>query len=60
VSKDYNVVGATLWGVPGVILGHNDRIAWALTTNNPDTADAYIETLNPDNHYQYLYEWRMV
>ncbi|HDM66813.1 MAG TPA: hypothetical protein ENG62_00295 [Thermoplasmatales archaeon] len=35
VSKDYNVIDATIWGVPGVILGHNDRIAWALTANNP-------------------------
>jgi len=60
MSTNYNVAGSTLWGVPGVMIGHNDRIAWALTANNPDTADAYIEKLNPSNHYKYLYdgEWR--
>ena len=43
----YNVAGSTVWGVPGVSGGHNDHIAWAGTANNPDTADAYIETINP-------------
>lgn len=56
VSDDYNVAGGTMWGVPGVMIGHNDRIAWALTANNPDTADAYIETINPFNPHQYLYD----
>ena len=60
IGPDYNVAGSTLWGVPGVIIGHNDKIAWALTANSPDTADAYIEKLNPSNHYKYLYDgkWR--
>ena len=56
VSNVYNVAGGTMWGVPGVMIGHNDHIAWALTANNPDTADAYIETINPLNPYQYLYD----
>ncbi len=58
VSPEYNVAGSTLWGIPGVIIGHNDRIAWALTANTPDIADAYIEKLNPSNHYKYLYDGR--
>ena len=58
-SNDYHVAGSTLWGVPGVILGHNDRIAWAFTANSPDTADAYIEKLNPldKNQYKYNGKW---
>jgi acyl-homoserine lactone acylase PvdQ len=58
-SNEYHVAGSTLWGVPGVMLGHNDRIAWAFTANSPDTADAYLEKLNPLNKHQYKYdgEW---
>ena len=54
-SDDYHVAGATMWGVPGVMMGHNDRIAWTMTANTPDTADAYIETIKT-NPYQYRYD----
>lgn len=57
-SDDFHVSGNTLWGIPGVILGHNDRIAWAFTANSPDTADAYIEKLNLFNKNQYRYDGR--
>jgi penicillin G amidase len=30
-APGYHVAGAVLAGVPGVILGHNDRVAWAAT-----------------------------
>ncbi len=32
-----------LAGVPGVILGHNDKIAWGVTNTGPDVQDLYIE-----------------
>ena len=48
-----NVIGATLAGVPGVVLGHNDRIAWGFTNTAPDVQDLYIERINPDNPRQY-------
>ena len=48
-----NVIGATLPGVPGVVLGHNDRIAWGFTNTAPDVQDLYIEHINPDNPRQY-------
>jgi penicillin G amidase len=51
---DRNVVGATIAGVPSVILGRNDHIAWGYTNTGPDTQDLYIEKLNPDNANQYL------
>ncbi|MDE1174436.1 MAG: penicillin acylase family protein [Parvibaculaceae bacterium] len=49
-----NIVGATVPGLPSVLLGRNDRIAWGDTTTGADTQDLYIEKLNPDNPAQYL------
>jgi len=51
---DRNVVGATISGVPSVILGRNDHIAWGYTNTGPDTQDLYVEKLNPDNPNEYL------
>ncbi|RJG06169.1 penicillin acylase family protein [Noviherbaspirillum cavernae] len=48
-----NVIGATLPGMPTVVLGRNDRIAWGLTNTAPDVQDLYIERINPDNGKQY-------
>jgi len=49
----YNVAGFTFAGVPGIIIGHNDRIAWGFTNIGPDVMDLYIERVNPDNPNQY-------
>jgi penicillin amidase len=48
-----NVIGATLPGIPTVVLGRNDRIAWGFTNTAPDVQDLYIERVNPDNSGQY-------
>jgi penicillin amidase len=48
-----NVIGATLPGIPGVVLGRNDRIAWGFTNTAPDVQDLYIERINPANARQY-------
>ncbi|MGA7991808.1 MAG: penicillin acylase family protein, partial [Thermoanaerobaculia bacterium] len=39
------VEGVTLPGLPGVILGRNDRLAWGMTTLRTDVQDLYRETL---------------
>lgn len=49
----YNLRGYTFAGLPGIIIGHNDRIAWGVTNVGPDTQDLYIERLNPENPNQY-------
>jgi penicillin amidase len=49
----YNIVGFTFPSVPGVIIGHNDRIAWGVTNVNPDVQDLFIERVNPQNPDQY-------
>ncbi|HEV8610037.1 MAG TPA: penicillin acylase family protein [Thermoanaerobaculia bacterium] len=52
----YSVVGATLPGVAGVVIGANDRIAWALTSLEPDVQDLYVEEVDPADPSRYL--WR--
>ncbi len=49
----FNVAGFSFAGVPGVIIGHNENIAWGFTNVNPDVMDLYIEKVNPDNPNQY-------
>ncbi len=41
-----NVAGASLPGVPSVITGHNDRIAWGVTNVQADVMDLYAERLD--------------
>ncbi|MEM7713775.1 MAG: penicillin acylase family protein [Cyanobacteria bacterium P01_A01_bin.68] len=49
----YNVAGFSFAGVPGIIVGHNNRIAWGVTNVMSDTMDLYIEKINPQNPNQY-------
>ena len=55
----YAVTGFSFAGVPGVIIGHNDNIAWGVTNVGPDVMDLFIEKINPDNpnQYEYLGKW---
>jgi penicillin amidase len=55
----YAVTGFSFAGVPGVIIGHNDRIAWGVTNVGPDVIDLFIEKINPDNpnQYEYMGKW---
>jgi penicillin amidase len=52
-SPGVRVAGVGTAGLPGVIIGHNDRIAWGFTNVGPDVQDLYIEKFNPDNPKQY-------
>lgn len=49
----YQVRGFSFAGVPGVVIGHNENIAWGFTNVGPDVQDLYIEKINPDNPNQY-------
>ncbi len=51
-----NVAGATFFGLPVVVVGHNDRIAWSMTVNDTDVFDLYEEKLDPGNPRRYLYD----
>jgi penicillin amidase len=56
IAPDYSVAGATLPGVAGVVIGVNARIAWALTSLEPDVQDLFVEELDPADSSRYL--WR--
>jgi len=47
------VAGVGTAGIPGVVIGHNERIAWGFTNVGPDVQDLYVEKFNPDNPKQY-------
>gem|GEM_PF-4791096 len=49
----YEMSGFSFAGVPGIIIGHNDKIAWGFTNTGPDVMDLFIEKVNPDNPNQY-------
>jgi len=49
----YEVSGASLPGVPLVLIGQNRRIAWGITALLADVQDLYLETPNPGNPRQY-------
>ncbi len=47
------VAGATLPGIPGVVLGQNAHIAWGFTNTAPDVQDLYLEQLDPQDPNRY-------
>ena len=47
------VAGATMPGLPLVVLGQNEHIAWGFTNTAPDVQDLYIEQIKPDDPTQY-------
>ncbi|MFQ5881320.1 MAG: penicillin acylase family protein [Candidatus Methylomirabilales bacterium] len=56
----YQVTGATMPGVPAVIVGMNADCAWGITSAMPDDADFYREVLHPSDSILYTVggEWR--
>lgn len=47
VPGDVDVAGITFPGIPGIILGHNQHVAWGATTVNHDVTDFYLEEVVP-------------
>lgn len=55
-GEGLNFTGATFMGTPVLFLGHNEHLGWALTTNQPDIADAWRETFDhPSDPLAYRY-----
>jgi len=53
-TPEGEAIGATLPGVPGVILGHNGKMAWGFTNTGPDVQDLFLEKINPANDKEYM------
>jgi penicillin amidase len=47
----YDVEGFSLSGLPGVVVGHNDRIAWGLTNLGADVTDLYLEKVDGNRYF---------
>jgi penicillin amidase len=49
----YDVIGFSFPGAPGIIIGHNQRIAWGMTNVGPDVQDLYIIKVDPKDDTKY-------
>lgn len=52
-APGYRVAGVTAGGLPGVVIGHNEHIAWGFTNVGPDVQDLYLEKFDPNNPKKY-------
>ena len=52
----YKLVGFSFAGIPGIVIGHNDRIAWSLTYAYTDTQDLFVERQDPTDPRRYEYK----
>jgi penicillin amidase len=51
-APGYHAAGVTLPGMPFVIAGHNDHVAWGFTALMADVQDLYVERLDGKGDYQ--------
>ncbi len=59
-QEGWDLAGGIFPGTPFILHGFGPALGWANTVNNPDLADVYVLTVNPDNPNQYKYDgaWR--
>jgi penicillin G amidase len=57
-SGGFDVAGVALPGLPYVIVGHNQRIAWGFTNVGPTVEDVYVETINSNGQYMTAEGWK--
>lgn len=54
ILPDNRIVGTSIPGVPGFLVGRSQYVAWGITNSYGDAQDLYIETVDPDNRANYL------
>lgn len=59
-EPELDVTGFTLPGLPYVLVGHNQRIAWGFTNLVPDVEDIFVETVNSGGEYETPDGWRPI
>jgi penicillin amidase len=57
-AGSFHVTGVTTPGIPLIVEGHNEHIAWGFTTLNGDVQDVYVEKTNPQGEYWAGTAWR--
>ncbi|MEF2290600.1 penicillin acylase family protein [Virgibacillus dokdonensis] len=55
-TETQQVSGVIFAGVPGIILGHNEQIAWGVTNTGPDVQQLYLEKRKPYSKATFLFE----
>ncbi len=55
VLGELDVTGTTFPGLPAVLIGHNDHLAYSFTNVGADVNDIFVEQINPTNSSQYMY-----
>ncbi|MCY4406333.1 MAG: penicillin acylase family protein [Rhodospirillaceae bacterium] len=53
-TPEFEVVGATLPGLPFPLLGRTETLAWGFTNTGPDVQDLFIERIDPNDPARYL------
>ena len=48
----FDVGGFSFSGLPGIVIGHNERVAWGFTNLTTDVADLYIEKVDGDSYWR--------
>ena len=51
-APGFHAAGVTLPGMPYIIAGHNEHVAWGFTALYADVQDLYIEKLDGKGHYE--------
>jgi len=59
-APGFHVAGLCFTGSPGIVMGHNEHVAWGITSGMVVQTDMFVETINPDNSLQYWYngQWK--
>jgi penicillin amidase len=63
IAPTFDVAGMSIPGVPFVVVGRNQRIAWGVTNAMIDDEDFYIEEVDSLQHptsYKFNNEWRPI
>ncbi len=59
ICPTVNVIGVTIPGLPWLVIGHNESIAWGLTNSTVDVQDLYVEKFDDaQNMYWDRNRWR--
>ncbi len=53
-TPDFDAIGATLPGLPTIVLGHNNFVSWGIANVPADNQDLFIERLDPTDKNSYL------
>ncbi|OLE52032.1 MAG: hypothetical protein AUG51_20250 [Acidobacteria bacterium 13_1_20CM_3_53_8] len=53
-APGFHAAGVAVAGLPGIAIGHNDQIAWGVTSLEGDVQDLYVEKFDPTNPQRYM------